>query len=580
MEEDAGSNPVGPHRDVTGTGEMGRRGDWRRYARELALFSPPAMVAAVTERRRAGDWRGACAAARVDVHIDLRHVAARFGTEEAARIEADLRGFAPDLLRRFLPRVQGSAEGPVLLPQASIVLSRRTDPFPAPAAEEQQSTTDSARRCEPVPVLIVETPRRAVRAPQRLTLRVGAAHELTGRWYDLPDWCWHADAVAARRWAYGASATRLAWHTPDGTPHRPEQPGTVASPADPTAEVDRAAQVETIDALLAQGRLVEAYRAAGCDVELNVDEDPYGWHRRSLIRLASALPVITAEVRRLSRRYGRTRFLDGSVASVVVTADDGRTTVRPVTWENRRMKGPALCALRAPREAALLSHGLLTPDDLHPLVHEALFPARTQSWRVPSPPPLPVIRVRCGGDWHTLRVTDGRLVAEQHTEEDLRRELLLAGLGGPINGCATAVRAWRTGARPMPKRIRLARRDVFGLARHGDTDTLLALLSAGFDPSLRDGTGGTLMHWLPHLDHTRVLPLLLSAGLSVDERDRDGDTPLHRAARVGATEVMSALVEAGADPRAPDASGRTPADILAEAHARGARWPGPDGPPG
>ena len=195
MEEDAGSNPVGPHRDVTGTGEMGRRGDWRRYARELALFSPPAMVAAVTERRRAGDWRGACAAARVDVNIDLRHVAARFGTEEAARIEADLRGFAPDLLRRFLPRVQGSAEGPVLLPQASIVLSRRTDPFPAPAAEEQQSTTDSARRCEPVPVLIVETPRRAVRAPQRLTLRVGAAHKLTGRWYDLPDWCWHADAV-------------------------------------------------------------------------------------------------------------------------------------------------------------------------------------------------------------------------------------------------------------------------------------------------------------------------------------------------------------------------------------------------
>jgi hypothetical protein len=47
------------------------------------------MVATATAARLAGDWRAACAAARVDVQFDLAEVATRFGPGEARRIEAD-----------------------------------------------------------------------------------------------------------------------------------------------------------------------------------------------------------------------------------------------------------------------------------------------------------------------------------------------------------------------------------------------------------------------------------------------------------------------------------------------------------
>lgn len=547
---------------------MGRQGDWRRRARELAHVAPPSMITAVTERRRQGDWRGACAAARFDPHLNLRDVANRYGSHEAGRIAADLAGFAPDLLRRFLPRVDAG----MLAPRTRVVLSRRTEPLRTSPPDGQPSGSARASAAAPAPVLVATLP-NSVSAPQRVSLWVGEVDQLTDRWYDLPDWCWHADAVDQRRWAYGASPTRLAWHTPDGSPYRPAGPSTVGWP------VDRATEVETIHHLLGDNRVVEAYEAAGLTVDLGSgddrDRDRYRrqwWTEVEMVRLGTTLPVLAAESRRLARRYGRTRLTGGlSITSTVDVVDDGPSTVR-CTRPSERLGGPDPFALVAPIDAGLLNRGLLRPDELHPLVHEALFPDRRQDWRIPSPAPVPVIRIRCGGPTpHTLRVTDGSLVAEYHTEQELRRELVLGGLGGPISGCAAAVRAWRTGQGPVPKRIRLIRRDFFALARHGDTDSLLAVLADGFDPALRDGDGGTLMHWLHQLDHAEILPLLLAAGLSLDERDRNGDTPLHRAARVGATEVMAALVDAGADAGLPDADGRTPAVVLQQPRARSGR---------
>ncbi|MEV4498608.1 ankyrin repeat domain-containing protein [Micromonospora arborensis] len=104
-------------------------------------------------------------------------------------------------------------------------------------------------------------------------------------------------------------------------------------------------------------------------------------------------------------------------------------------------------------------------------------------------------------------------------------------------------------ARPVPKEIRQAWRDLIARVFHGDTDTVLALVAAGLDPELRDGTGGTLLQSLSHLDHVRALPALLAAGLSLDARDDAGRTPLSRAAAVGVTDVVMALADAGADLR-------------------------------
>lgn len=75
---------------------------WRRV-REYAV--PPSMIKAATARRLVGDWAGACAAARVDVDLDLRAVARRHGRDLAARLRADLRHLAPDLLRWHMPRI-------------------------------------------------------------------------------------------------------------------------------------------------------------------------------------------------------------------------------------------------------------------------------------------------------------------------------------------------------------------------------------------------------------------------------------------------------------------------------------------
>ena len=62
------------------------------------------MIEQATRRRLAGDWRGACAAAHVDVAPDLDYVANTHGAETADRLEEDLWYFAPDLVRWHLPR--------------------------------------------------------------------------------------------------------------------------------------------------------------------------------------------------------------------------------------------------------------------------------------------------------------------------------------------------------------------------------------------------------------------------------------------------------------------------------------------
>ncbi|MEV0090655.1 hypothetical protein [Streptomyces sp. NPDC050738] len=75
---------------------------WQRV-REYAV--PPSMIETATARRAAGDWAGACAAARVDTDLDLRAVRDRHGTAFAHRLRADLRRLAPDLLRWHMPRI-------------------------------------------------------------------------------------------------------------------------------------------------------------------------------------------------------------------------------------------------------------------------------------------------------------------------------------------------------------------------------------------------------------------------------------------------------------------------------------------
>jgi hypothetical protein len=74
-----------------------------RHVHDFAV--PPSMIESATARRRVGDWAGACAAAHVDVELNLRALARSHGRELADLVRADLRHLAPDLLRWHMPRV-------------------------------------------------------------------------------------------------------------------------------------------------------------------------------------------------------------------------------------------------------------------------------------------------------------------------------------------------------------------------------------------------------------------------------------------------------------------------------------------
>ncbi len=103
------------HRTVNGRSRLTL---WS-HVREFAV--PTSMIESATARRAVGDWAGACAAARVDVDLDLRAVGRSCGRQLAAMIRADLRHLVPDLLRWHFPRI--SPDG-LLRPGLTVSLAR------------------------------------------------------------------------------------------------------------------------------------------------------------------------------------------------------------------------------------------------------------------------------------------------------------------------------------------------------------------------------------------------------------------------------------------------------------------------
>ncbi|MET7337125.1 hypothetical protein [Nonomuraea sp. NPDC005650] len=91
---------------------------WLRV-REFAV--PPPMIESATARRTTGDWAAACAAAHVDVDLNLRRIARLHGRELAAHLRTDLRHLAPDLLRWHMPRV---APNGLIRPGLTLSLAR------------------------------------------------------------------------------------------------------------------------------------------------------------------------------------------------------------------------------------------------------------------------------------------------------------------------------------------------------------------------------------------------------------------------------------------------------------------------
>ncbi|GAA1023325.1 hypothetical protein Aple_084380 [Acrocarpospora pleiomorpha] len=513
---------------------------WQRVRRYAV---PPWMIEQATERRLAGDWRGACSAANVDVAFDLAEVENAYGRSTAATLAEDLRHFAPDLLRWHLPRT-GSGRTTIGVGH-QVILARY------------------GRSA----ILRVTTP-RMIEGPQRLVLRFGPApsEEEESFWPTHADWSaarhlWDLRRTADLRERCGGG-DRAPFFEADGRPR--------ATAGPPTAgREDPAAHTEWVTSLQDRGDFEAALAAAGLNVEIvppsrawgSSAGDPLG----ALALLPLALTRLEPEVRLLAEQGAGDRFrILCHPYTMLLEPKAGSLRVRVFANRDKKESAelPEAYWRRLP-DLDLLRAGRLAPEGLHPLIREALFPERPDvDGGRPHPEPLSPVRVRCGGEWHEVRSGDGTLLLP-HSEEEQRRERAMRALGGAVAGCFAVRQTWTSGIGRLPKALRFQRRELFLRVQHGDTPGVLRLLDSGVDPRVRDGRQRTLLHMLHLLDHERLLPRLLAAGLDVEAQDHHKRTPLHVAVGDGGSAALVRdLRAAGARIDVVDYDGWSLADLI------------------
>jgi hypothetical protein len=510
------------------------------------------MLERAAQRRLAGDWRGACAAAGLDVEIDLRAVGRVHGAETAERLEADLRHLVPDLLRWHLPR-RGDGR---------LQAMRR---YPLSNLGERHA--------------LVARPALWLDRPQRITLRFEDLDEpSTGRRDDtfvlLRDrWDSRCTPEALQRCG---GVQRLPFFTRAGE-RRPEA---LIGGADPEGLVERLVRLD--DA----GRPASAWAAAGFRLEVLLFDpawsreriDPAAFDpssptdarnaargeavRRSLAWLRPVHTTLADAARRVRADgelfridlNGRTLVLDGldtpsPRVRLVASAPYGRADEARRRAEVAEFGVELARVPRIPHVLARRPPELTDPAGTHPLVYAALFPDAPPR---PLPPPATVrqsVRVHCNGATHEVTIhAPGFHVP--HSPAEVERERALAALGGPRQGCVAAVDGWGDPAVRMPRPMRGLRAQLLTLVHLGDGPAVAAALDRGLSPLVRDEHGRTLLHLLPWLLGADLLPRLLAAGLHLDLRDERGETPLHAAVACGTPDLVRALLAAGADPRA------------------------------
>ncbi|XUL87471.1 hypothetical protein ACQ86D_12890 [Streptomyces galilaeus] len=350
---------------------------WPRV-REFAV--PPSMIETATVRRAAGDWAGACAAAGVDIDLDLRSVARTHGREPAARVRADLRRLAPDLLRWHLPRI---APDGLLRPGLTLTLARYGH--------------DAAHPLH----LVVRTPPAWADGGQRIGLALwdGTHRDAVARRHphprpsrrfrlDLHRHLWDAERSGELRVRSGADR-------PSGDELPPLPDPLEAVPEGRRCAVDRWAAEASI-LLRAEGRT-----AGPVTVRFG------SRHRFLLDPAADTLRIAPAPT-------------DGSAAALPVLPD-------AATW--------------IPPDLELLRTGAIEAGRLHPLVAAALVPDHPRpdgSVRTPDRAGRPHL-VECRGALHRIGLVDGVLAPLDHDPDEIRREELLVALTGTPLPCLQAV---------------------------------------------------------------------------------------------------------------------------------------------
>ncbi|MCN9240602.1 hypothetical protein NGF19_07300 [Streptomyces sp. RY43-2] len=371
---------------------------WQRV-REYAV--PPSMIETATARRAVGDWAGACAAARINVDLDLRAVRDRHGTDLVTRLRSDLRRLAPDLLRWHMPRIAPDGR---LRPGLTISLARYGSSGSTPLH------------------LVVRTPPARVDA---------------GQWMSLALWEGQGSEAAGRH------------------PHQYLHPH---------PHPDRRFRLDLHRHLWDAGRSGElALRCGG--VGKPFSNSPWArerWAAEAEVLLrAEGHPRGAFTVRTGARSHTVLELVapDDSHAPTCRPLRDAlspqETAVLPLLPE---------AAARALPDLELLRAGLVAVERLHPLVATALAAVPgPESMAGPAAEPADPHRVECRGEVHRIALRDGTLTAIDHDPVQLRREELLVALGGPPLPCLRAIDAAHRSPEALPAvRERLLHGDVTG----------------------------------------------------------------------------------------------------------------------
>lgn len=434
---------------------------------------PPSMIDLATTRRRVGDWAGACAAAHVDVDIDLRALARTHGRELAARVRADLRHLAPDLLRWHLPRV---APDGLLRPGLTMALAR----YDADPTESHCGGVGSVH-------LVVRTAPAWADSGQRISLALwdgsrsgsGASmhpHPRPNRRFrlDLHRHLWDARRTGELRMRSGATRFGAVSDSDRATDLWAADPGLALVPQN--CAVDRWAAEAAM--------LLRAERPRNGLVLVR-----YGARQRIVLDLGADHGDPPAL--RIAEKYPR-----GGVSALPVLPD-------AATWVL-----PDLALIRA---------GAITADRLHPLVASALDPSCSPT----DPPRISTGErlVECRGELHRIGLVNGVLAALDHDPAEIRREELLVALSGTPLPCLQVIdQAHRRPDWLVGVRERLD---------HGDTAGALAVIEGllGRDALLRDGP---LLRELEASARRRITYGLFRAGLPAPGRGRHYPAPRAR----------------------------------------------------
>ncbi|HET6353445.1 hypothetical protein [Streptomyces sp.] len=407
---------------------------WLRV-REFAV--PPSMIETATARRIAGDWAGACAAANIDVDLNLRSMARTHGQELAAQVRADLRQLAPDLLRWHMPRI---APDGLLRPGLTVALAR----YDAAGRKNGDSPVH----------LVVRTPPMWADGGQRISLALwdGSNSEESARRHPHP----HPD----RR--FRLDLHRHLWDA-RRTDELRIRCGADRLPADGCSVRDA-----DLLGVVPQGRCCAVDRwAAEAGILLHAEGQLTG---SVLVRLGGRHRLVLGLV---ADRKGV-----GPPALRIATAstDDGAGAL-PVLPDAATWVLPDLELIRT---------GSIAPDRLHPLVASALVPdcspadaSRTPP-RVADPAGQPHL-VECRGAQHRIGLVDGVLAALDHDPAEIRREEMLAALTGAPLPCLRAI----DDAHRRPDCLAGVRERL----DHGDTAGALAVVEGLLGPNALLRTG-------------------------------------------------------------------------------------------